>query len=99
MAGQAATTFDEALSRAPMRVFQWVTVIVCMVALISDGIDMQLLGIISPLIIADFGVNRSVFGLAVGAALVGFGIGAFGGGWLGDRIGRRNALASARLAS
>ncbi|MBO9576523.1 MAG: MFS transporter [Sphingobium sp.] len=97
MAGRAATTFDEALSRAPMRMFQWVTVLVCMLALISDGIDMQLLGIISPLIVADFGVDRGTFGFAVGAALVGFGIGAFSGGVLGDRIGRRYALVIATL--
>lgn len=96
MAG-AATTFDQAMSRAPMRLFQWVTVAVCMLVLVSDGIDMQLLGIVAPLVIADFGVDRGTFGIAMSAALVGFGIGAFGGGWLGDKIGRRYTLALAAL--
>jgi AAHS family 4-hydroxybenzoate transporter-like MFS transporter len=80
-----------------MRAFQWLTVAVCMLVLISDGIDMQLLGIVAPLVIADFGVDRGTFGIAMSAALVGFGLGAWGGGWLGDAIGRRYTLALAAL--
>lgn len=97
MATSAGTSFDEVIARAPMRLFQWTTVIICMLILVTDGIDMQLLGIIAPLIIADFGIDRGTFGVAMSAALVGFGLGAFAGGWLGDRIGRRYALAIAAL--
>jgi AAHS family 4-hydroxybenzoate transporter-like MFS transporter len=97
MSAPTATTFDQAMSRAPMRTYQWVIVVVCMLVLVCDGIDMQLLGIIAPLVIADFGVDRGTFGIAMSAALIGFGLGAFGGGWLGDRIGRRYALAIAAL--
>jgi len=68
-----------------------------MLVLVSDGIDMQLLGIVAPLVIADFGVDRGTFGIAMSAALIGFGIGAWGGGWLGDVIGRRYTLALAAL--
>jgi MFS transporter, AAHS family, 4-hydroxybenzoate transporter len=93
----SVTTFSEAVSRVPMRAFQWATVAVCMLVLISDGIDMQLLGIVAPLVIADFGVDRGTFGIAMSAALVGFGLGAWGGGWLGDSIGRRYTLALAGL--
>jgi AAHS family 4-hydroxybenzoate transporter-like MFS transporter len=80
-----------------MRTFQWATVAVCMLVLVSDGIDMQLLGIVAPLVIKDFGVDRGTFGIAMSAALVGFGLGAWGGGWLGDAIGRRYTLAIATL--
>lgn len=97
MAPSAAITFSDALARAPLRTFQWVTLAVCMLVLVSDGIDMQLLGIVAPLVIKDFGVDRSTFGIAMSAALVGFGLGAWGGGWLGDRIGRRYTLALAAL--
>lgn len=97
MATSGATTFSEALSRTPIRAFQWVTVAVCMLVLVSDGIDMQLLGIVAPLVIADYGVDRGTFGIAMSAALVGFGLGAWGGGWLGDGIGRRYTLALASL--
>jgi AAHS family 4-hydroxybenzoate transporter-like MFS transporter len=93
----AAKTFSDALSSAPMRTFQWMTVIVCMIVLVSDGIDMQLLGIVAPLVIQDFGIDRGTFGIAMSAALVGFGLGAWGGGVMGDRIGRRYALAIASV--
>jgi AAHS family 4-hydroxybenzoate transporter-like MFS transporter len=85
------------MSRTPMRAFQWATLVVCMLVLVSDGIDLQLLGIVAPLVITDFGVDRSTFGIAMSAALVGFGLGAWGGGWLGDTIGRRYTLALAAL--
>lgn len=95
MTDMASTTFSEAMSRQPMRLFQWITVAVCMLVLVCDGIDMQLLGIVAPLVIPDFGVDRSTFGIAMSAALVGFGFGAWGGGRLGDGIGRRYGLALA----
>lgn len=95
MAGTTATTFSEAMSGRPMRIFQWLTVAVCMLILVCDGIDMQLLGIVAPLVIPDFGVDRGTFGVAMSAALVGFGFGAWGGGRLGDGVGRRYALALA----
>lgn len=97
MAQPAAMSFSEAMARVPMRYFQWATVGVCMLVLVCDGIDMQLLGIVAPLVIKDFGVARSTFGVAMSAALVGFGLGAWGGGWLGDRVGRRWGLAIAAL--
>lgn len=93
----AGMTFSEAMSRTPMRFFQWATIAVCMLVLVCDGIDMQLLGIVAPLVIADFGVTKGTFGVAMSAALVGFGIGAWGGGRLGDGVGRRYGLALAAL--
>lgn len=92
-----ATTFTEALNKSPMRTFQFVTVLICMLVLVCDGIDLQLLGIVAPLVMDDFGVDRGTFGIAMSAALVGFGLGAWGGGWLGDTIGRRYTLAIAAL--
>lgn len=97
MATLPAMTFGDALSRAPLRAFQWMTLIVCLLVLVCDGIDMQLLGIVAPLVIKTFGVDRGTFGIAMSAALVGFGLGAWSGGWLGDTIGRRYTLALAAL--
>jgi len=93
----AAISFGEALSRAPLRAFQWATLAVCLLVLVCDGIDMQLLGIVAPVVIRDFHVDRGTFGIAMSAALVGFGLGSWAGGWLGDRVGRRWALALAAL--
>ena len=90
-----ATTFSEAMERAPLRAFQVATFVICMLVLTCDGIDQQLLGIIAPKVIADFAVAKSTFGIAMSASLVGFGLGAWSGGWLGDAVGRRWSLAIA----
>ncbi|MGZ3234545.1 MAG: MFS transporter [Croceibacterium sp.] len=90
-----ATTFSEAMERVPLRAFQVATFAICMLVLTCDGIDQQLLGIIAPKVIADFGVAKSTFGIAMSASLIGFGLGSASGGWLGDKIGRRWSLALA----
>lgn len=90
-----SVTFSEVMSRTPLRTFQVVTFIICAVVLVADGMDAQMLGIVAPLIIDDFGIDRATFGLALSAALVGFGIGSWGGGWHGDIVGRRWSLALA----
>lgn len=91
------TTFSEAISRAPLKAFSVVTFAICMLVLVSDGMDAQVLGIVAPKVIAEFGVDRGTFGIAMSAALVGFGLGSWGGGWLGDTIGRRWSLALATV--
>jgi AAHS family 4-hydroxybenzoate transporter-like MFS transporter len=90
-----AMTFSEAMERAPLRMFQVATFAICMLVLTCDGIDQQLLGIIAPKVIADFAVDKGTFGIAMSASLVGFGLGAWSGGWLGDAVGRRWSLAIA----
>jgi AAHS family 4-hydroxybenzoate transporter-like MFS transporter len=91
------TTFSEAVSRAPLRAFQISTLAICLLVLVCDGIDMQLLGLVAPLIIEEWGIDRGAFGPAMSAALIGMAFGAWFGGWLGDKIGRRNSLALAAL--
>lgn len=92
-----ARTFVDALNALPMRPFQWATLAVCMAVLIGAGVALQLLGVIAPLVMEAFGVERGEFGIAMSAAIIGFGVGAWGGGWLGDRIGRRWTIAIAAL--
>lgn len=89
--------FEEALSNGKLRLFQWTTFLVCMLVLLADGIDLQMLGLVAPLVIEDWGIDRGSFGLAMSAALIGMAFGAWGGGWLGDRFGRRNSLALAAV--
>ncbi len=78
------------------RAFSIVTFIICMLVLIADGMDAQLLGIVAPIVIEEFAVDRGTFGIAVVAALVGFGPGSWGGGWLGDKIAAAGRSRSAR---
>lgn len=90
-----SVTFNEVLSRQPLRTFSVVTFIICAIVLVADGMDQQLLGIVAPIIIDEYGIDRGTFGYAMGASLVGFGLGSWGGGWLGDKIGRRWSMALA----
>jgi AAHS family 4-hydroxybenzoate transporter-like MFS transporter len=69
------STYEDALSSRPLRPFQWATFAVCMLVLVGDGIDLQLLGLVAPVIIEDWGVDRGSFGWAMSAALVGMGFG------------------------
>jgi len=93
----APVTFSAAISREPLKAFSIATFCVCMVVLICDGMDAQLLGIVAPIVIEEFGTDRGAFGIAMSAALVGFGLGSWAGGWMGDRFGRRWALALATI--
>lgn len=89
----APATPSQVLARLPLHPFSVITFAICMIVLVADGVDAQLLGIILPAIVEDFGTTRAAFGLATGATLVGFGLGSWSGGWLADRIGRRWSLA------
>ncbi|MEI7950296.1 MAG: MFS transporter [Gammaproteobacteria bacterium] len=92
-----SVSFSEVMGRAPLRLFQIFTFIVCLIVLVADGVDAQLLGVVTPLILKDYGVDRGSFGLALGAALFGFGVGSWSGGILGDRVGRRWSLVLAAV--
>lgn len=90
-------TFQEELNRRPVRLFQVVLVAVLLLVLVIDGIDIQLLSLVAPVIIAEWGVARADFGTALAGALVGMSLGAFAGGWLGDRFGRLPVLVASVL--
>ncbi|HTM95216.1 MAG TPA: MFS transporter [Croceibacterium sp.] len=91
------STFSAAIERAPMRPFQWLIVAAALVVLVIEGLDLQSLPIVTPLILADWGVDRALFGPALAAALFGMAFGSMLGGWLGDRWGRLKALYLAAL--
>lgn len=63
-----------------------------MIALIIDGLDIQLLALVSPLILDQWGIDKASFGPALSAALIGMALGASIGGHLGDRFGRKLIL-------
>ncbi|HZF46501.1 MAG TPA: MFS transporter, partial [Sphingomonadaceae bacterium] len=90
-------TFSEAVSSRPMRLFQYAVVAMVLLVLVFDGTDAQALGLVVPVIIAEWGIDRAGFGTALSASLIGMGIGAWLGGWLGDRLGRLNLLFGAAL--
>lgn len=90
-------TFQEELDRRPLRLFQIMLVALLLFVLVIDGIDIQLLSLVAPVIISEWGVARADFGTALAGALVGMSLGAFVGGWLGDRFGRLPMLVASVL--
>lgn len=76
---------------------QYVLLAVLLLALIIDGLDLQLLSLVSPLLLSEWGVSKAALGPAMSAAVFGMSVGAFFGGWLGDRLGRRRVLVAAML--
>ena len=85
-------SFSEAIARAPMRPFQFVVAGFALTMLVVEGIDLQSLALVTPLILDDWGIDRAVFGPALAAALFGMAFGSIFGGMLGDRIGRLTTL-------
>src|SRR5262245_51070234 len=83
---------DAVLDATPVNARQLAIVAVILLALVIDGLDIQLLALAAPLIFIDWGIDRASFGPAMSAALIGMSVGATLGGWLGDRFGRKSVL-------
>ena len=89
--------FSAAIADRPLRAFQWLVIGAALTVLVIEGIDLQSLPILTPLILEEWGIDRALFGPALAAALFGMAFGSSLGGWLGDRWGRLKALYLATL--
>jgi AAHS family 4-hydroxybenzoate transporter-like MFS transporter len=76
---------------------QWLVLALVLGALVIDGVDTQLLPLVSTLIMDEMHVDKVGFGTAMSAALIGMTLGAGIGGWLGDRFGRKTILVGSTL--
>jgi AAHS family 4-hydroxybenzoate transporter-like MFS transporter len=83
------------IDAAGMRALQIRTVVLCGMAALLDGLDLQSIGLAAPGIIATLHVPPRSFGLVFSAALLGLMLGAFCLGPVADRIGRRRILIGA----
>ena len=70
---------------------KWLVLLVAL-TIVFDGIDNQLLGIVIPTIMSEWGVPRSAFAPVVSLGYLGMMIGGAIAGFAGDRFGRRTAL-------
>lgn len=85
------------IDAAPLGGLQRLVLVLCGLAALLDGLDLQSIGLAAPGIIATLHVPPRAFGLVFSAALLGLMLGAFGLGPLADRIGRRAILIGASV--
>lgn len=72
--------------------YQKLVLLLCCLAILLDGFDNQALGFALPAILREWGLEKAALAPALAVSQVGMMIGAIGGGFLGDRIGRKASL-------
>jgi AAHS family 4-hydroxybenzoate transporter-like MFS transporter len=72
-------------------------VVLTALTIVFDGIDNQLLGVVIPTVMTEWGVSRAAFAPAVSLGYAGMLVGGALAGVAGDRIGRRNALVASMV--
>src|SRR5690242_17048764 len=80
------------LNRSRLGGYQRWVVFLTALTVVFDGIDNQLLGIVIPTLMREWGVARSAFAPLVSLGYLGMMIGGAIAGIAGDRFGRRTAL-------
>ena len=74
-----------------------VTIGLCFLVALLEGLDLQATGIAAPHMAREFGLTPAMLGWVFSAGLLGLLPGAFVGGWLADRMGRKRILIMAVL--
>ncbi|MBK5297834.1 MAG: MFS transporter, partial [Vicinamibacteria bacterium] len=70
---------------------KWLVALIAL-TIVFDGIDNQLLGIVIPTVMREWGVPRSDFAPVVSLGYAGMMMGGAAAGLAGDRVGRQTAL-------
>ncbi|OPY02697.1 MAG: Proline/betaine transporter [Syntrophorhabdus sp. PtaB.Bin184] len=63
-------------------------IVTVILAMIADGIDLQVLALALPTLMTQLGISPVLAGLLWTYTLIGMGIGGIGAGWASDRLGR-----------
>jgi AAHS family 4-hydroxybenzoate transporter-like MFS transporter len=94
---KTVATLESLLDSRKITARQWLIALMIMLVLIVDGLDIQLLALVAPAVIEDWGSSRAAFGIAMSAAMIGMAIGSAVGGYLGDRFGKKTVLVLAMI--
>jgi MFS family permease len=93
MAGSAAGTNPIAvIDDNPMRVRQWIVVVLMILLNALDGFDVLSSAFAAPGISQEWGIPRSELGIVLSAELVGMGFGSILLGGVADKVGRKPAM-------
>lgn len=83
------------IDKRPISTFLWVLVAMCFLVVVADGMDVAIMGFVTPPILQEWNISRPAFGFVISAAPFGLVIGALAAGPLSDRFGRKIVLTSA----
>src|SRR5580692_11639740 len=73
------------------------TFICCFLAALVEGYDLQSAGVLAPKFAPLLHLNPQQVGWVFTSSLIGLLLGACGGGWLADRIGRKSVLVGSMI--
>ena len=80
------------IDQQPLNRFLIMLVAMSFLAIIMDGFDISVMGLIAPQLRVDWGLSHDALGSILTAALIGQAVGAISGGSLSDRFGRRPVM-------
>ncbi|HMR31001.1 MAG TPA: MFS transporter [Geminicoccaceae bacterium] len=81
----------------PISAFQWFLVAMCFLVVVADGMDVAIMGFVTPSILEEWAISRPAFGMVISAAPFGLVIGALLAGPSSDRFGRKIVLIASVL--
>lgn len=70
----------------------WKIIILCFLAAVFEGFDIQSMGVAAPQVAPALDLDAQRMGMVLSASIFGLMIGAAWGGWASDRYGRKNTL-------
>ncbi|MEY4760802.1 MAG: hypothetical protein RLZZ200_658 [Pseudomonadota bacterium] len=89
---------DDVIDRQSLGLRGWVMIILLLLALVCDGFDLQIVGVVAPWLADDWGLApKALVGPVQSANLIGMMIGAIFLGGIGDRIGRKKLIIAGTL--
>ncbi|MGI4940169.1 MAG: MFS transporter [Janthinobacterium lividum] len=97
--GQRAGSVDikAFIDARPISAFQWFLVAMCFLVVVADGMDVAIMGFVTPSILGEWDISRPAFGIVISAAPFGLVIGALVAGPSSDRFGRKVVLIASVL--
>ena len=92
MSAPASIEIQSFIDERGMSTRQWILTALCFLIVLTDGMDVAIMGFIAPAIIGEWDISRAAFGAVMGAAPTGLAVGAIFAGSSSDWFGRRRVV-------